>query len=329
MQSLISVIVPVYNVEKYLNRCVESIVNQTYENLEIILVDDGSTDNCPEICEEWAEKDNRIKVVHKQNGGLSSARNAGMDIMHGEYVLFIDSDDYIDLKMAEEMYKKISKDDYDVCLCNSNSVDNDYNIIYTSQNKSVIFEGKDIIYNFLSAAVFDSFSVCDKMYKVSVLKNNNLRFDETIKWGEDYPFNYHCFKVINKLISVENAYYYYLISREGSITYNVTYGSVNRWKNIKMVLEAEKDNSVNYEIVLKKYASELLCILRELLRDGNRELIKENYKTIIDEIKKYYAEFIKLNNLNRKVKFSIMLINVSPNAFKFLYKFLFCKKNRS
>ena len=92
---LISVIVPVYKVEKYLDRCVESIVNQTYTNLEIILVDDGSPDNCPKMCDDWAKKDSRIKVIHKENGGLSSARNAGLDFMTGEYLFFVDSDDFI------------------------------------------------------------------------------------------------------------------------------------------------------------------------------------------------------------------------------------------
>ena len=92
----ISVIVPVYNVEKYLDRCVESIVNQTYKNLEIILVDDGSSDNCPQLCDEWTQRDERIKAVHKQNGGLADARNAGLEIAAGDYVGFIDADDYID-----------------------------------------------------------------------------------------------------------------------------------------------------------------------------------------------------------------------------------------
>lgn len=93
---LISVIVPVYKVEKYLDECVESIVNQTYRNLEIILVDDGSPDNCPQMCDDWAKRDARIRVIHKENGGLSSARNAGLDVCTGEYISFIDSDDWLE-----------------------------------------------------------------------------------------------------------------------------------------------------------------------------------------------------------------------------------------
>ena len=103
MKGKISVIVPVYKAESYLDRCVESIVNQTYKNLEIILVDDGSPDNSPKMCDDWAKKDERIKVIHKKNGGVSSARNAGINEATGEFVQFVDSDDYIDLSFCEQL----------------------------------------------------------------------------------------------------------------------------------------------------------------------------------------------------------------------------------
>ena len=105
----ISVIVPVYKVEKYLDRCIESIVNQTYPEFELILVDDGSPDNCPALCDAWAERDGRIRVIHKKNGGLSSARNAGMDVMCGKYVCFIDSDDWIELNFLEVLRSLFEK----------------------------------------------------------------------------------------------------------------------------------------------------------------------------------------------------------------------------
>ena len=117
MDSLISVIVPIYNVEKYLQKCVDSIINQTYKNLEIILVDDGSPDNCPKMCDDYAEKDSRIKVVHKENGGLSDARNVGMEVATGEYVSFIDSDDYISLDFYETLLETIVDNDSDVVEC--------------------------------------------------------------------------------------------------------------------------------------------------------------------------------------------------------------------
>lgn len=112
MSAFFSIIVPVYKVEKYLDRCVESLVNQSYKNIEIVLVDDGSPDRCPEICDEWGKRDNRIKVIHKKNGGLSDARNTGLLASSGEYVFFVDSDDYIDLESAEKFRNYITTEDF-------------------------------------------------------------------------------------------------------------------------------------------------------------------------------------------------------------------------
>ena len=114
---LISVIVPVYKVEKYLDRCVQSIVDQTYRNLEIILVDDGSPDRCPAMCDAWAEKDSRIKVIHKENGGVSSARNMGMKAANGKYVCFVDSDDWVDLRYVEILYGVAEAHYADIAVC--------------------------------------------------------------------------------------------------------------------------------------------------------------------------------------------------------------------
>ena len=113
---LISIIVPIYNVQKYLDRCMKTLLNQTYRNIEIILVDDGSTDSSGDICDEYAQIDARIKVIHKENGGLSSARNAGLDVCTsgGELIAFVDSDDWVDSTMYEEMYEKAEKEDADI-----------------------------------------------------------------------------------------------------------------------------------------------------------------------------------------------------------------------
>ena len=120
---LISIIVPVYKVEPYLNKCVDSIINQTYKNIEIILVDDGSPDNCPKICDKYALLDQRIRVIHKENGGLSSARNAGISIATGEYIGFVDSDDYIAPTMYETLYKILKENNADLAICNFSNVD--------------------------------------------------------------------------------------------------------------------------------------------------------------------------------------------------------------
>lgn len=121
-EPLISVIVPVYNVEKYLDKCVDSIVNQTYKNLEIILVDDGSPDNCPKMCDDWARKDKRIRVIHKKNGGVSSARNLGINNANGECIGFVDSDDWIEKKYIQKLYETLIQEGADIALCGCNRV---------------------------------------------------------------------------------------------------------------------------------------------------------------------------------------------------------------
>ena len=113
MTAKVSVVVPIYKVEKYLDRCVQSIINQTYENLEIILVDDGSPDNCPDMCDEYAKADSRVTVVHKPNGGLPDARNAGLDVASGEFILFVDSDDWIESQTVAELIEIIEKHNVD------------------------------------------------------------------------------------------------------------------------------------------------------------------------------------------------------------------------
>ena len=125
MTDLVTVIVPVYNTEKYIKKCVDSILGQTYTELEVILVDDGSTDSCPRICDSYAERDSRVRVIHKENGGLSDARNAALDIVSGSYVTFVDGDDYIEKNYVEYLYSLIKKYGADMSICSYKSVDAD------------------------------------------------------------------------------------------------------------------------------------------------------------------------------------------------------------
>ena len=139
----ISVVVPVYNVEEYLDQCVESLVGQTYKNLEVILVDDGSPDNCPAMCDEWAERDNRIKVIHKENGGVSSARNAALDIASGDYIGFVDSDDWIEPDMYEILIKNAKKYDADISRCAGLFDYCDRSEEYNEVSSCTVYKGKD------------------------------------------------------------------------------------------------------------------------------------------------------------------------------------------
>ena len=168
MEKLISVIVPVYNVEEYVEKCVLSIINQTYKNLEIILVDDGSTDNSGKICDEIAIKDNRIKVIHKKNGGLSDARNVGIDIAKGDYLGFVDSDDYIDYNMYEELFDVIKCHDVDIVYSNFQTEYLDGRIEGCGKNSGQIYIRSSL--DVLRDMMWDKLncSSCTKLFKRTV-----------------------------------------------------------------------------------------------------------------------------------------------------------------
>ena len=171
----VSIIVPVYGVEKYLNTCVESIVNQTYNELEIILVDDGGKDSCPKMCDEWARKDDRIIVIHKENGGQGTARNAALDIMTGDYVLFVDSDDRIMPTMVEKMLDATDSGKIDLVLCGL-IVDNTLRIVNTNwYSKSRLFTSEELVYEYLTSKKIATAPFCKLISKALIA---DIRFPE-------------------------------------------------------------------------------------------------------------------------------------------------------
>ncbi len=210
-QPLISVIVPVYKVEPYLDRCVESIVNQTYRNLEIILVNDGSPDNCPQMCDAWAERDVRIKVIRKENGGLSDARNAGMAAATGELVSFIDSDDYITPDFIEALYHAMMQTSADVVECAVDYVDEDGNILRQrcAAETSEMDRLEALRRLILEDGIYQT--VWNKLYRREVC----IPFEKG-KLHEDEFFTWQVFERIEKLAVVQKPMYHYL-QRSSSI----------------------------------------------------------------------------------------------------------------
>ena len=218
---LISVIVPVYNAEKFLFRCVDSICRQTYRNLEIILVDDGSPDNSPMMCDDFSVKDNRIKVIHKQNAGQGLARNDGLSIANGEYVTFVDSDDWISLDHIENLYNAIKKYDADVSLGNHIRVNVDG--VMTSKMLPLmegVYEGDRIIRELMlpligadardTSDILINSSVSMNMYSMACIKKNNIRFiSERYAVAEDFYFNVDCFYYASKVVHIKETGYYY------------------------------------------------------------------------------------------------------------------------
>lgn len=200
----ISVIVPVYNVEKYLCRCVDSILNQTFTDFELILVDDGSPDNCGAICDEYAAKDSRIRVIHKTNGGLSSARNAGLDIAQGRYVMFCDSDDYVAANWCEVMLGVLAKNIDSFVVSNIWKVYADRKTSYQPIKNDTELHSYFEIYKFgISAYVWN------KIYRADILRKYNLRFDESCRFAEDVGFNARYCALCDKCVYIPIPLYYY------------------------------------------------------------------------------------------------------------------------
>ena len=225
---MVSVILPVYNVEQYLDKCVESVVNQTYRNLEVILVDDGAKDSSPEICEKWAKQDRRIVVIHKKNAGLGMARNTGLDVAHGRYVAFIDSDDFVEENAIEKLIDALG--DADTVFCG-------HNIYYSAckidpqpiRYAGRVFEGKavqeQVLVEMMGAVPSDPtdimlpVSVWHGLYSMKIIQQYHIRFPSEREFiSEDMIFDIDYFAHSQKVAFIEECLYYYRKNNGGSLT---------------------------------------------------------------------------------------------------------------
>ena len=217
---VVSVIVPVYGVERFLDKAVGSVVAQTYRNLDIVLVDDGSPDDCPAMCDRWAERDSRIRVVHKANGGLGSARNAGLDIVSGDYVAFVDSDDYVEPCMISTLVQSAVEHDADIVVCGNDNVrfDNgEYHLLDAHDMVPSVARGEDIprLLPRMMAAYY-AIPAWNKLYRRAFLESRHARFDETVTVGEDSLFNVPLYRKAGCVAVILDVLYHY-VSRAGSL----------------------------------------------------------------------------------------------------------------
>ena len=200
---LVSVIIPVYNSESYLHRCVDSLLTQSYTDFELILVDDGSRDSSSDICDEYARKDGRVKVFHKENAGVSSARNLGLDNATGEFVVFVDSDDWVDIHFLEYLYTAVHKEKFDIAVC---EIINYYGHKIKISNNSLIEKGKCAYIKHQIIAGFTS--VCNMMFNREFIEANRLRF-EKVRYSEDFIFSIKAICLSKRITYVANHLYYY------------------------------------------------------------------------------------------------------------------------
>ena len=296
LQRTVSVIVPVYNAAAYLNKCVESIVNQSFSDMEIILVDDGATDESPAICEAYARRDQRVKVVHKENGGLMSAWMAGVTTSTGEYLCFVDSDDWIDDCMIEEMIKSASRESKEVICCNF-MIEKD-TVRSPQQHKLApgIYEGTELIevkHQLLGNEEREiSFSRCMKLISRDLIEQNMHFCDQRIKMGEDVNIILPALLDAERLVILEKAYYYHYYYNQSSMVHKYDKGLYDNIKVLRQVIikilegkYKDADSDERKEMLQRadmEYIFLLLLAVKNEAR-GNQEGYRHNIKILCGE----------------------------------------------
>lgn len=301
---MISIVVPIYNKEKYLNKCLDTIINQTYRDLEIILVDDGSTDNSPQICDDYAQKDERVVVIHKPNGGLSTARNAGLSSAHGDYITFVDSDDYIELDTYEYVANAV-KNNEDVILFREKLVDlngNILNIEGDTPTDKVYYTNQDFLADLIIKKQTNG--CCDKVYKKETL--GDLRFEENRHHGEDVLFNIQFLTRVKSVAYVDSIKYSY-VSNVDSITHSSfnSHSVDNIYFKDKVAEIIKEYFSEYYNIALRRCFVARQTVLRLLYEGKLIEKEYEIYNQILGYMKGNYKIIKKSLSKKERIEFLI------------------------
>lgn len=324
---LVSVVVPIYNVEKYLNKCVESIVNQTYKNIEIILIDDGSPDKCPEICDNWAERDNRIKVIHKENQGLGMARNTGIEHATGEYICFFDSDDYFALDTIEKCVQGTK--DYNADAVWFGLVDVDSSGIFLRKPNLKInqlhYIDKDITKLFLPELISHdyrngeahnyAFSSCTCMLSLSLIKENDLYFkSEKSMISEDSFFLLQFFSKVNSVLVLPELLYFHFVNTESlTRSYRADRSEKNLFFLKESILLSDK---LEYSSTIK---NRIISLYHSFTIDTLKQLISSDIADKKEKIK----NILKDRCLRDTLKYNILVTEK-----KIIKIFFLCAKLR-
>lgn len=313
-QPKISVIVPVYKTEGLLDRCVESIVGQTYKNLEIILVDDGSPDNCPAMCDEWAEKDSRIRVIHKENGGVSSARNAALDIATGDYIGFVDSDDWIEPEMYSSLIQKISESGKNIALCSYYAVEisGERYECRCVVDKEVL--DKDDYFRFIVLGG-DGGYIWNRLYDADILKE--VRFDEDIWYSEDLLFNFKTAQKSNGAAILDKIEYNYVQKRIKEQAWVMNDHSFDSMTAFEIMLSYKDIPEDVYDCCLRGYAAAAFTLLSGVLTN---EKYFYKYDDIRSAILNFKKRILTQKKYSLKYKVKTLALWLCPGFYNFMIR---------
>lgn len=303
---LITVVVPVYNVEGYLTKCIDSILAQSHSCLELILVDDGSTDRSGQICDEYAERDKRIKVIHKPNGGLSSARNSGIDIASGEYIAFVDSDDFIHPLMMEWLINTAQEYDVPLVCCDYTST----KFPKEKERNVELFDVHEAIGKLLDDTGYKCFA-WNKIYEKTLF--DGIRYPSG-KLFEDIPTTYKLFKKTSKIAYCKNPLYFYSI-RPGSISrYKFSGRDRDLLEAIDSILEAESsDGDMTDRLKLGYMSYYLYYIKKGLTAKAN---ISGDYNKLHRFIRQNITAILAADNISFRKRAQLVLIGICPKLYK-------------
>lgn len=308
----LSVIVPMYNSEKYIGRCIDTIIKQSFNDLELILVNDGSKDLSAEVAKKYAEADKRITVIDKCNGGASSSRNAGLDVAKGEYVTFVDSDDWLDTDAYEYMFSLEKFADADIAVFGIRSVgDKGGDSLQKKADSVQLLEGMDIWDKFYGVkGQTRTFSCCNKIYKHDIVKN--VRFIEGMT-GEDIYFNYEAFLNSEKVLVTDRSFYNYF-TREGSVSYGKvrknSYDCMYMWKRIG---EENRFPEHKADIENMKISDNFSLLLRAAIFgfDSHFKEWKEYKKRSLRYFRKNLFNILKRKKLKKGKKIAAILMFIN------------------
>lgn len=316
MDDLITVVIPVYNVEKYLHRCVDSVVAQSHTNLEIILVDDGSPDSSPQICDEYAKIDARVKVIHKKNGGLASARNAGMDVMTGKYLFFLDSDDWLEPDGLERLFKVAEEQNVDFVryrAIRTGWPGVDEHIPCCVEKVRELTEGlydrerilREIYPRLLATSGLTMGPIVGAwgaLYRVDFLRKNHLRFYEEVKFSEDLIFSANVVRAANSFYFVDTPGTYHYFYNPDSISKSFRAGRWDSCKDTIRFCEKDFNNCVEYDFSTELQYLRWFCIMLAL---NERKRLNGLIK------KREYCKKILSDDQTRNTRLKLSLYDVS------------------
>lgn len=316
---LISVVIPVFRVEKYLSRCVESVINQSYKNIEIIVVDDGSDDHCPALCDELSKKDDRIVVYHKENGGLSDARNFGLERANGKYITFIDSDDTVDMDYIKQLYETLVDNNADISVCGYTVVYDNGKIIPNSNNKKMVLSQKEALEKILYQEDFNV-ATWAKMYKIELFKN--IKFPK----GKIFEDSFTTYKLIlgSSIIACNmKSQYNYLIRSNSILTSSFSEKKltlIDAYDEMgKVVFKAYPDLE---KAVIRGKAYSRISTLRQMINCKPRLREKEN--ELRKEILKDKNILLSDKKVPKRDKIAICSLLINADFFRVIWN-LYCK----